>query len=36
VTPDPVEATRKDAIVEVSVPEPREERKAPTIRSKTT
>lgn len=36
VTPDPVEATRKDAIVEVSVLEPREERKAPTIRSKTT
>lgn len=36
VTPDPVEATRKDLIVEVSVPEPREERKASTIRSKTT
>jgi HSP20 family protein len=36
VTPDQVEATCKDGIVEVSVPKPKEDRKATTITSKTT
>jgi HSP20 family protein len=35
VTPDQVEATCKDGIVEVSVPKPKQEHKATTITSKT-